>query len=109
MADSTSSRQMSELRTSAARVLQVVCTLIAAMIAIAAIAVAARANVNADNVLVELVKGVANIFDGPFSRTNGIFDFTGDSAVTYNALVNWGIAAVVWLVIGRVVSAVVRP
>ncbi len=99
--------QLSELRTSAARVLQVVCTLIAAMIALAAVAVAARDSVNADNVLVEIITQVANIFDGPFSRTEGVFDFNGSQS--RNALVNWGIAAAVWLAIGRVLSTLVRP
>ena len=109
MAQPKSSRQTTELRNSAARVLKVVCTLIAVMTAIAAVAVAARNNVNADNVLIEMVTGVANTFDGPFSRSNGVFDFTGDGAETRNALVNWGIAAAAWFAIGRLLSAVVRP
>jgi hypothetical protein len=29
--------------------------------------------------------------------------------VTKNALVNWGLAAVVWLIIGRIVERIIRP
>ena len=44
---------------------------------------------------------------------NGVFHFTGKghdaaaSAITKNALVNWGIAAVIYLVIGRVLGRLV--
>lgn len=109
MVDRRSASDIATVRTSAANVLKAVCTIIAVMTALAAVAVAARGNINADNVLVELVKGVAGTFDGPFSRNNGVFNFSGDSAVTRNALVNWGIAAAAWLAIGRISSAVVRP
>lgn len=109
MANRTSPAQLTQIRTTVARVLGLLCVIIAVMTALAAIAVAARSNVNADNVLVELVTSIAGTFDGPFSRTDGVFSFSGDSAVTRNALVNWGIAAAVWLLLGRVVSAVVRP
>jgi hypothetical protein len=109
MAARPSPDQTTQLRTSAAQVVQTLCTIIAALIVLAPIAVAARGSVNADNVLVELVKGVANALDGPFSRTDGVFDFSGDHGTTWDAIVNWGIAAVVWLAIGRVAAAVIRP
>lgn len=109
MADRTSTPTIDHVRTSAARVIGVGCTAIAVVIVIAAVSVAFRANINADNVLVELVRTIAGFFDGPFSRQDGVFSFSGDSAVTRNALTNWGIAAAAWLVIGRVVSALVRP
>ncbi len=109
MAETSTTPTVQRIRITAARVIQLVCVAIAVIIVIAIVTVAARNNINADNVLVRFVKGVANTFDGPFSRKGGIFSFSGDSAETRNALVNWGIAAGVWLVIGRVVSAVVRP
>ncbi len=33
-----------------------------------------------------------------FDRGNGVFEFEGKNAATKNAVVNWGLAAVVWLV-----------
>ena len=46
---------------------------------------------------------------GVFSRRNGIFEFEGENAQVRNALVNWGIGAVVYLVVGRVLDRIVRP
>jgi hypothetical protein len=64
---------------------------------------------NDGNALVDWVKGAAAQVDfGVFDRRNGVFDFEGTSAATKNAVVNWGLAAVVWLVLGKVVSGVVR-
>ena len=52
--------------------------------------------------MVKLITDVADAISGPFSRDNGIFDFTGKNAESKNALLNWGIAAIVYLLIGRV-------
>ena len=41
--------------------------------------------------------------------SSGIFDFTGENAETKRALVNWGLGAVAWLVVGKLVERVVRP
>ncbi len=46
---------------------------------------------------------------GLFDRDNGIKTFTGENAETKNALVNWGLGALAWLIVGRVVERVVRP
>ena len=64
---------------------------------------------NDGNALVDWVKDAAAQIDfGVFDRSNGVFDFEGKNAGTKNAVVNWGLAAVVWLVIGKIVSGVVR-
>ena len=64
---------------------------------------------NDGNALVEWVKDAAGQVDfGVFDRTNGVFDFEGKNSATKDAVVNWGLAAVVWLVIGKVLSGVVR-
>jgi hypothetical protein len=44
-----------------------------------------------------------------FDRKAGIFDFTGQGAEVKNALVNWGLGAVVWLVVGRILDRIIRP
>ena len=49
---------------------------------------------------------------GVFSRgKDGVAHFKGHTheALTKNALVNWGLAAVVWLVVGRVLERIIRP
>jgi hypothetical protein len=64
---------------------------------------------NDGNALVDWVKDAAAQIDfGVFDRGNGVFDFEGKNAGTKNAVVNWGLAAVVWLVIGKIVSGVVH-
>lgn len=83
----------------------VVCALI---LAIAALLVALGAN--KDNAIVSFVLGAADTLDlGVFSRTQGIFTFHGADAATKNALVNWGIAAVAYLVVGKLLDRVIRP
>jgi hypothetical protein len=59
---------------------------------------------------VELVLDGADAVDlGVFSVDNGIMKFTGENADTKNALFNWGLGAVVWLLVGRILDRVVRP
>ncbi|MEC9051121.1 MAG: hypothetical protein VX747_01580, partial [Actinomycetota bacterium] len=95
-------------RTRVAQLLWTLCVLAALVLAIGALLVAIDAN--EDNGLVSFVLSAADAVDlGVFSRENGIREFTGDSAETKNALVNWGLGAVVYLVLGRVLERVVRP
>ncbi|MCY7396518.1 MAG: hypothetical protein LH468_10270 [Nocardioides sp.] len=105
----TEGKKTDELRTRLARVVLGACTLVAALIVLGAVLVAVRGSINADNDLVRLLLDIAETFDGPFSRKDGIFDFDGTYGVTLDAVVNWGIAAVVWLGVGRIVSGVIRP
>ena len=66
-------------------------------------------NANQDNSIVSFILKCADFLDGPFSRDNGVFTFDGKDAETKNALVNWGIAAVVYLIIGKVLDRIIRP
>lgn len=97
------------LRHQLARVVRIVFTVLAAILAVGAILVVLRDNVNDQNTIVRFVLDVGDAISGPFSRDNGIFDFSGENAAAKNALVNWGIAAVVYLVLGRVLSGVIAP
>jgi hypothetical protein len=97
------------VRSRVAVAIRVIFLVFALVLAIGALLVAFRDNVSGSNGLVRLIKDFADAIDGPFSRGNGVFHFAGKghaaaSAVTKNALVNWGIAAVIYLVIGRVLS-----
>ncbi|GAB3196599.1 hypothetical protein GCM10027062_06240 [Nocardioides hungaricus] len=83
----------------------VVCAL---FLAVGALLVALDAN--QDNALVRLVLDVADVVDVEvFSRGNGVFHFTGADAATKNALANWGLGAIAYLVVGRVLERVARP
>jgi hypothetical protein len=83
----------------------VVCALV---LAVGALLIALGAN--KDNQLVKLVLDVADAIDlGVFSRDNGVFKFHGADAATKNALANWGLAAVAYLVVGRILERLIRP
>lgn len=98
-----------QVREVMARILRVVFLLFSVVLALGAFLVAARENVSQTNELVKLVKAAADAIDGPFSRDNGIFKFTGENAETKDAVVNWGIAALVYLAIGRYVQRFLGP
>jgi hypothetical protein len=83
----------------------VVCAL---FLAVGALCIALGAN--RDNELVKFVLDVADSVDlGVFSRDNGIFKFDGSDAATKNALANWGLGAVAYLIVGRILERVIRP
>jgi hypothetical protein len=94
-----------------AQLVWLVCVLAALLLAAGALFVALKAN--ADNSLVKLVLDTADRLDlGVFSRgADGVFHWTGhsDAAATKNAIVNWGLAALVWLVVGKILERVIRP
>jgi hypothetical protein len=65
---------------------------------------------NTRNALVEAVLKAADWADlGVFSRTAGVKQFTGDCAAVKNAITNWGLGAVAWLVVGRVARRILTP
>jgi len=83
----------------------VVCAL---FLAVGALLIAVDAN--QDNALVKFVLEGANRVDlGIFSKDNGIKQFSGPNAETKNALFNWGLGAVAWLVVGRMLERLIRP
>jgi hypothetical protein len=97
------------IRTKLARVWSIVFGVLAAILALGALLVVLRDNINESNSVVKLITDVADAISGPFSRDNGVFDFTGKNAESKNALLNWGIAAIVYLLIGRVGSNLIAP
>jgi hypothetical protein len=92
-----------------AQVIRIVFTLAALLLALGAVLIALRSNINEGNALVKLVTDIDDAIDGPFSRDSGIFTFSGKNAIAKEALVNWGIAAVVYLFVGRVLDRVIKP
>jgi len=99
------------VRTRLAQLIWLVCVLAALVLAAGALFVALKAN--PDNALVKLVLDTADRLDlGVFSRgADGVFHWTGhsDAAATKNAIVNWGLAALVWLVAGKILERIIRP
>lgn len=95
------------LRAKIGRIVRLVLVVFAIVLAVGALLVALRENVSQDNPLVKLVLNFADAIDGPFGKDNGIFVFSGQHAETKDALVNWGIAAIVYLVIGNVLERLI--
>jgi hypothetical protein len=97
------------IRSKAARVVRIVFGVLATILALGAVLVVLRNNINEQNSIVELITNVADGISGPFSRDDGIFSFKGENAEAKNALLNWGIAAIVYLLVGRLVANAIAP
>ena len=98
-----------QVRETMAKILRVVFLVFSVVLALGAFLVAAQDNVSQSNELVKFVLNFADAIDGPFSRENGIFEFKGENGTTKDAVVNWGIAAIVYLAIGRYLQRVLAP
>ena len=97
-----------QVRTRVAQVLWALCLVAATLLAVAALCIAVDAN--QQNALVERVLELAKVVDlDVFTLDDGIMAFTGDNAETKNALVNYGLGAAFYLVVGRVLERLVRP
>jgi len=102
------SAAVNRLRTVLAQVVWLVFLAAALFLAVGALLIAVDAN--KENPLVELVLDVAALVDlGVFDRDNGIMEFEEPNAETKDALVNWGLGAIAWLVVGRVLERIIRP
>jgi len=97
------------VRTKAARVVRIVFGVLATILALGAVLVVLGGNINEQNSIVEFITNVADAISGPFSRDDGVFSFTGKNAEAKNALLNWGIAAIVYLLIGRLLANAIAP
>lgn len=96
------------VRSKLASVIWLVAVVCALFLAVGALLIALKAN--EDNSIVSFILDGAETLDGPFSLTDGIFTFAGaEDARVKSALTNWGIAAVVYLVIGKILDRVIRP
>jgi hypothetical protein len=102
---------VARVRRRVAQAVWIVCVAAAMILAIGALCIALKAN--PDNALVKFFVQTADKLDfGVFSRgKDGVAHWSGHThnAQTKNALVNWGLAAIVWLVGGRILERVIRP
>ena len=99
---------MTSFRSALAQLIWLIAALCALLLAIGALLIALDANRSND-----LVHGILRAADyvdlGVFSRSDGVKQFRGDGADVKNALFNWGLGAVAWLVVGRVLDRIVKP
>jgi hypothetical protein len=93
-------------RTGLAQAVWALAALLALVLAVGALLVAID-QTNESNGLVTFILDLADSVDlGVFDRSDGVMTFDTEAA---NALVNWGLAAVVWLILGRVLERLIRP
>lgn len=96
------------VRARIAQLVWLVCVLCALALALGVLLIALKAN--RDNTLVQLVLDAADYVDlGVFSKDEGIKQFTGVGSAVKNALFNWGIGAIAWLIVGRILDRIIRP
>lgn len=95
------------IRNRIASVVWLIAVICALFLAVGALLIALKANQS--NTVVQFILDGADTLDGPFSRQDGIFTFGGENGATKNALVNWGIAAVAYLIVGKILDRIIRP
>lgn len=97
-----------KFRATLAQVVWLACALAALLLAVGALLIALDANKSND--LVAAILRAASWVDlDVFSRQDGIKQFRGEGAQVKNALVNWGLGAIAWLVVGRVLYRIIKP
>ena len=86
------------------------CVIAALFLAVGALLIALGDSVNRSNDLVQFVLDTADKLDlGVFDLDDGVFSFQGKNAETKDALLNWGLAALTWLIAGRILDRILRP
>ena len=99
------------IRNRVASIVWIIAVVCAVILILAALAVALGAQPN--NPMVEWLGHAAKTLAGPFGGLHhGVFEFktkSGADDTIKNALVNWGLAAVVYLVVGRIAARIIRP
>ena len=97
-----------KIRARVAQVVWLLAALAALVLAVGALLIALDAN--RSNAAVDLVLRSADFLDlDVFSRKDGIKQFRGDGAQVKNALFNWGLGAIAYLVVGRILDRIIKP
>lgn len=100
-------RSVARARGIASRAIRTIATIAGCFLIAAAVLIAVKANPS--NSLVSLVKHLAQFVDlGFFSLSNPIKQFTGSHGPALTALLNYGIGAVAWFVLGGFVATLVN-
>lgn len=82
---------------------------VAVFLALGALMSVATNVISPTNPLVQFVYNVDTWFQGPFSRGGGVFTFSGNNAAKLDALVNWGVASVLYSACGSILRSILRP
>ena len=99
---------VTKIRARLAQIVWLLAALAALVLAVGALLIALDAN--RDNTLVDTVLRAADYVDlDVFSRKDGIKQFRGDGAQVKNALFNWGLGAIAYLVVGRLLDRIIKP
>lgn len=104
------STTVAQLRTRVAQVVWLFFVVAAVFLAVGALCIAL--GFEKDNPLVAFILDGANFFDlNIFSRQRGegLKSFGGANADVKNALLNWGLGAIAYLIVGRIVVRIIQP
>ena len=101
--------EIARVRLVSASATRVVFGVIAIFFALGALMSVSSDYISSSNPLVQFVFNVDTWFQGPFSRDGGVFSFTGNNADRLDALVNWGLASLVYSAIGSLLRSILRP
>ncbi len=93
------------VRNRIASVVWLIAVLCAVVLAVGALLTALGDNTNDGNPIVAFIHDTARTLDGPFGS---IFSFDGKDGRTKEILVNWGLAALTYLVAGRILDRIIR-
>ena len=97
-----------KIRARVAQIVWLLAALAALVLAVGALLIALDAN--RSNSAVDFVLRSADFLDlEVFSRKDGIKQFTGGGAQVKNALFNWGLGAIAYLVVGRLLDRIIKP
>jgi hypothetical protein len=104
------STTVAQVRTRVAQVVWLLFVVAAVFLAVGALCIAL--GFEKDNPLVAFILDGADFFDlDIFSRRKGegLKSFGGANADVKNALLNWGLAAIAYLVVGRIAVRLIQP
>ena len=111
------SMSVDRMRSLLASAVWLVAVLCALALAVGALLIALQ--MNRDNAIVDLIRNIANkldfeVFkdfeaDPPRNATKAEVADAKQSAQTKSVMVNWGLAAVIYLVVGKVLDRLIRP
>ncbi len=96
---------VSAVRNRIASVVWLIAVLCAVILAIGALLAALSDNINESNPVVEFINETAGALDGPFGN---IITFEARDDRTKDVLVNWGLAALAYLIVGRILDRLIR-
>lgn len=98
----------STVRSKLASLLWLVAVVCALFLAVGALLVALKAN--PENPVVKFIlDGAATLDLGVFSPEEGLFPVEKGRSMVEATLINWGLAAVAYLIVGKVVDRIIRP